>query len=162
MSKLWWAECQQDLPNGCQWQHGNFQHLLELMSYAGRHGAFPMDPDVPFQIEPSPAAFEKLRARLAEKWTVSKLNHKNENCYRKKDMFQMPKRYVSNAGSHASYYSPKSSRFEKTMAELGKFNWYPAMWICHRATNCMQIITFWWFDECAKLKRISVVSNLVD
>ena len=54
----------QDLPAGCDWTHGNFRSLLDLASYAARHGGYQVDPDVAFQTEPSPTAFAKLKARL--------------------------------------------------------------------------------------------------
>jgi len=55
-----------DLPDGCDWSHGNFRGLLEIADYAGRHGSYQPDPDVPLQIEPSPEAFAKLKARLED------------------------------------------------------------------------------------------------
>ena len=60
----------QELPPECNWDHGDFGSLLELVSYAGRHGGYRPDPDVPLQIACCPAAFERLRARLEERWLV--------------------------------------------------------------------------------------------
>ena len=56
----------QDLPDGCDWQHGNFASLVETFSYGARKGGFKADPDVPFDFGPSPAAFEKKLASLGE------------------------------------------------------------------------------------------------
>lgn len=60
----------QELPPERNWDHGDFGSLLELVSYAGRHGGYRPDPDVPLQIACCPAAFERLRARLEERWLV--------------------------------------------------------------------------------------------
>lgn len=54
----------QELPTGCNWQHGDFDGILSLVSYASRHGGYQPDGDVPIQLQPCPAAFERLRARL--------------------------------------------------------------------------------------------------
>ena len=60
----------QELPEGCYWQHANFDSMLQLVSYAARNGGYHPDPDVPIQIQPSVSAFETLRARLEERWAV--------------------------------------------------------------------------------------------
>ena len=59
LTSLW-----QDLPDGCNWQHGNFDGLVELASYAARKGGFTPDPDVPFDFGPSPEAFAKKLSSL--------------------------------------------------------------------------------------------------
>ncbi|CAL1168542.1 unnamed protein product, partial [Cladocopium goreaui] len=53
-----------ELPDLCDWNHGDFSSLLQLVSFASRNGGYQSDPDVPLQIAPSAAAFEKLRANL--------------------------------------------------------------------------------------------------
>ncbi|CAL1140719.1 unnamed protein product [Cladocopium goreaui] len=57
----------EELPEGCHWQHANFDSMLQLVSYAARNGGYHPDPDVPIQIQPSVSAFETLRARLEER-----------------------------------------------------------------------------------------------
>lgn len=55
-----------ELPEGCHWQHGNFDGLLQMISSAASSGVFQPDPMVPIQIQPSVAAFERLRVHLEE------------------------------------------------------------------------------------------------
>ena len=54
----------QELPADCDWEHGNFKPLLELVDYCNRKGVFTADPDVPMDYKPSPTAFAKLCSML--------------------------------------------------------------------------------------------------
>ena len=56
----------QELPEGCHWQHANFDGLLQMIKGAACSGDFQPDPTVPIQIQPSVAAFQRLMMHLEE------------------------------------------------------------------------------------------------